>query len=76
MKAENNTKTMSDLTLRIADALQNDPRTDEAAIEVINDRGVVTLAGEVDSHEIRVAATEIARAQPGVISVVSTIRVK
>jgi osmotically-inducible protein OsmY len=76
MKTENNAKTMSDPALRITDALQNDPRTDEAAIEVINDRGVITLAGEVDSRETREAAAEIARAQPGIISVVNTIRVK
>jgi uncharacterized protein YrrD len=53
-----------------------DPRTGTNAIEVINDRGVITLGGEVDSQAQREAAGEIAAAQPGVISVVNTLRVR
>lgn len=65
-----------DLATRVAMALFEDPRTSDAVIEVIDERGVITLDGEVDSEETREAANEIARAQPGVTSVVNLLRVE
>jgi len=54
------------LETRICTALAADPRTKQAVIEVIADRGVVTLQGQVENAEARAAAAEIARQQPGV----------
>lgn len=54
------------LETRICTALAADPRTKQAVIEVITDRGVVTLQGQVEKAEVREAAAEIARQQPGV----------
>jgi osmotically-inducible protein OsmY/sporulation protein YlmC with PRC-barrel domain len=61
---------------RIVNALLSDPRTSVAVIEVINEQGIVTLRGEVDSAEIRAAAEEFAARQPGVLSVVNALEVK
>jgi sporulation protein YlmC with PRC-barrel domain len=57
-------------------ALSDDPRTNLPIIEVISDRGVVTLKGQVDSSEVRAAAEEIAGRQQGVIDVVNALEVK
>lgn len=65
-----------DLTTRVSTALMEDPRTSDAIIEVIDDRGVITLQGEVDDVETRDAAVALAGEQPGVISVVSSLQVK
>jgi len=54
------------LETRICTALAADPRTKQAVIEVIADRGAVTLQGQVEKAEAREAAAEIARQQPGV----------
>lgn len=61
---------------RVANALLEDPRTQEAVIEVANERGIITLTGTVDSDEIRHAAEKLARLQPGVITVVNELKVE
>jgi osmotically-inducible protein OsmY len=61
---------------RIAEALLNDPLTRDHAIEVIDDRGIVTLGGSVPSEEARHAAEIIARSQQGVINVINTLRIR
>jgi osmotically-inducible protein OsmY len=61
---------------RISGALLEDPRTRDSAIEVIDDRGIVTLGGSVASQEVRQAAAVIARQQPGVISVINTLHIR
>jgi osmotically-inducible protein OsmY len=61
---------------RIAEALLEDPRTRDYGIEVIDDRGVVTLGGNVASEEVRQAAEMIVRQLPGVISVINTLRIR
>ena len=65
-----------DLTTQVARALAEDPRTSDAVIEVIDERGVITLDGEVDGVEAREAAKEIAAAQPGVTAVVNLLRIR
>lgn len=55
--------------------LQNDPRTKGAQIDVSFNQSMVTLTGIVKSLEVRQAAEEIARQQPGVLSVVNELRV-
>jgi uncharacterized protein YrrD len=61
---------------RVITALFNDPRTKLAVIEVIDEQGMITLRGRVDSPEIREAAEEIASEQPGVVGVINALRVQ
>jgi osmotically-inducible protein OsmY len=61
---------------RILTALANDPRTEFSVIEVVEDRGTITLYGQVDDVGIMNAAIEIAEAQPGVLQVINGLTVK
>lgn len=54
--------------------LRRDPRTCDAVIDVVNDRGIVTLVGNVNNPTVRQAAEEIAAAHPGVVTVVNSLR--
>ncbi len=65
-----------DLATQVAMALFEDPRTNDAVIEVIDERGMITLDGEVDNAETREAAEEIARGVTGVTSVVNLLRLE
>ena len=65
-----------DRATRVATALFEDVRTSDAVIEVIDDRGVITLQGEIDDPETRDAAEAIAAEQLGVISVVNSLQIK
>ena len=64
------------LAVTVERALAEDARTAAAVIDVIEDRGVVTLEGSVDSPAAQAAAAEVAAAQPGVISVMNNLRVE
>jgi osmotically-inducible protein OsmY len=66
-------KSSTEIADRVTEALMNDERTREAAIDVVNNQGVVTLSGAVVSQEVRRAAEEIARQQSGVITVISEL---
>lgn len=59
----------------IYDQLEHDPRTKKCIIEVAFSRGVVTLSGTVKDTKMMMAAEEIARGQPGVISVINELKV-
>lgn len=76
LDVENTLDTNTAIVARVDAALQSDPRTHLAVIEVINDRGIVTLSGNVPSVEVRTAAEEIAEHQAGVITVVNALEVK
>ncbi|MCL4868115.1 MAG: BON domain-containing protein [Anaerolineae bacterium] len=67
-----------DLALRaiVANALSEDPQTEAAVIEVINEQGVITLVGTVDDISIREAAERITATQPGVIFVINSLKVR
>lgn len=67
-----------DLALRaiVADALSENVVTENAVIEVANDQGIVTLIGTVENADVRQAAETIALHQPGVISVVNSLKVQ
>ena len=67
---------LADLSSRVAEALFEDSRTSDEVIEVIDERGMITLDGEVDSAATRDAAQEIAAAQRGVTAVVNLLRVR
>ena len=69
-------KSSTELADRVTQALMNDERTREAAIDVVNNQGVVTLSGAVKSAVVRQAAEEIAKQQPGVITVVSELVIR
>jgi osmotically-inducible protein OsmY len=55
--------------------LLGDPRLDEAAIDVTDENGLVTLKGQAPSDEARRAAGEIAKSQTGVIQVINDLTV-
>lgn len=69
------TTTNGSVTDRVLQALQDDPRTMEAVIDASFAQGAVTLTGTVDSHETREAASEIAHAQDGVVTVINDLKV-
>jgi hyperosmotically inducible protein len=46
-----------------------------ANIEVNTTNGIVTLAGEVETEEVKARAEEVARAVPGVVSVNNNLQV-
>ncbi|HZD55250.1 MAG TPA: BON domain-containing protein [Anaerolineales bacterium] len=70
------TQTPAEPGLGVANALLEDPRTEDAIIDVANDRGIITLTGTVASEEIRQAAEDIARDNQGVITVVNELKVE
>ncbi|HXF63218.1 MAG TPA: BON domain-containing protein [Caldilineaceae bacterium] len=76
LDVENQLDTNSALAARVTAALASDPRTHLAVIEVISDRGVITLNGRVKDAETRQAAEEIASEQPGVVAVINGLEVE
>jgi osmotically-inducible protein OsmY len=73
---ENALTTDTSIVAHITAALSNDPRTDVAIVGVIDERGVVSLKGQVDDPNTREAAERIARQQPGVVDVINDLEVK
>jgi osmotically-inducible protein OsmY len=67
---------MNTIREKVEDALSGDPRTQDAAIEVLNENGVVTLGGTVPERETSTAAESIAEQVDGVVSVVNEIQVR
>lgn len=65
----------TELATAVTDALMADKRTKNEVIEVINERGLITLTGRVNDRKSREAAEKIAAAQSGVISVVNSLKV-
>jgi osmotically-inducible protein OsmY len=76
MKGENSMSAYDTIVKQVEEGLMADKRTQDANIEVTNERGIVTLLGEVDSAEIAAAAEEIARQQSGVIKVINSLGVE
>jgi osmotically-inducible protein OsmY len=70
------TTTLIDPMAEVVSALTGNPRTRNASIDVVNENGTVTLIGEVNNVKTREAAEAIAGQQPGVISVINTLKVK
>lgn len=61
---------------QLTDALAEDPRTSTSVVEVVYERGVVTLLGAVRSEIAHAAAEEIAHRHPSVSSVVNALEVR
>jgi osmotically-inducible protein OsmY len=59
----------------ILQALEQDERTQDYTFEIINEGGLITIRGEVDSPAARQAALEIVSQQEGAIKVVDEIQV-
>jgi osmotically-inducible protein OsmY len=72
---EDTVEAKSTIEERVTAALQADPRTQEADIEVINHAGVVTLKGKVKSEYVCRAAIAVAAAQMRVIRVLSELQI-
>jgi osmotically-inducible protein OsmY len=66
---------VSDLEKSVTEALQSDPRTSDAVVEVTFNSGILKLSGSVDSKLTKEAIEEIARAQ-GQYPVISELRVQ
>lgn len=66
---------MDNLRERVQTALNKNPVTQEAAIEVLNENGIITLGGLVEEQEISAAAESITSDVEGVVSVVNEIQV-
>ena len=64
-----------EFNLRLLKVLATHPETRTAVIEVVNQNGLITLIGEVDSQEARQTAKKIIANQPGVISVINNLKV-
>ena len=66
----------SELAQRITAALQDDPRMRDAAIDVGDESGIVTLTGSVPTEDMREAAEEIAQQEEGVVEVINELRIE
>ena len=64
-----------ELAHRVSIALKNDPRTRDAAVDVVDEGGTVTLTGTVASEEVRRAAEEITQQREGVVQVINELQV-
>jgi len=60
----------------VSAALAEDPKTSASVIQVVYDRGVITLSGNVENEEAHASAEEIARRHEGVVSVVNALEVQ
>jgi osmotically-inducible protein OsmY len=60
----------------VSAALAEDPKTSASVIQVVYDRGVITLSGIVENEEALASAEEIARCHEGVVSVVNALEVQ
>ena len=67
---------MNNLRERVQKALTDDPRTREAALEILNENGVITLSGIVPHNKTSEAAESIVKEVDGVVSVVNEIQVR
>ncbi|HRQ37299.1 MAG TPA: BON domain-containing protein [Chloroflexota bacterium] len=64
------------VAMAVETALISDLRTETAVIDVINDRGIVTLTGTTPDWTAREVAETIASHQPGVIKVINDLTVE
>ncbi|HSM55449.1 MAG TPA: BON domain-containing protein [Candidatus Sulfomarinibacteraceae bacterium] len=62
------------LQRQVEAALADDPRTSDVVLDVIEERGVITLRGEVGDPQTRDAVQQVVAQVPGVLSVVNQLR--
>lgn len=66
----------SKLAERISEELETDQRTADAAISVVDDNGLITLKGRVETYDVRDAAEAITASTEGVVEVVNDLEVE
>ncbi len=66
----------SELAKQVSAALEQDERTGDLNIEVIEENGIITLKGQVPSAEVRSAAETIASAAEDVVDVINALVVE
>ncbi len=66
----------SDLAKQVLKALDEDPRTKDVTVDVIDQNGVITLTGTAPSEAAKGAAVEIVEGQEGVNSVIPDVSVE
>lgn len=64
---------ITELKNKILQVLAEDDRTQDYAFEIIDESGLITIKGVVDSRQAKQAALEITKKQKGVIEVVDDI---
>jgi hypothetical protein len=73
---ENELDTDASIVSRVSGALVASHRTEVAVVGVMEERGIVTLVGQVGDPNTREAAEEVARRQPGVVDVINSLEVR
>lgn len=66
----------SELVRNLRTVLQEDSRMRDAAIDVVDEGGVITLKGTVATDELRQAAEEIIKQEQNVIQVINELRIE
>ncbi len=67
---------ISDIAAQVQSALLEDEQTSKFGVEVVEEDGIVTLTGVVDSEEARDAAEEIASEQQEVLEVINDLELQ
>jgi osmotically-inducible protein OsmY len=65
-----------DLLKRIDEALLNDSRTKDTAIEIIDENSIITMRASVPSRRISQAAEDIVSNQTGVVDVINALQIQ
>jgi osmotically-inducible protein OsmY len=68
-------KISTDLQQKAQNALINDPRTKDFAIEVLDNNGVITIKGHVPSRKLINTAQTIVEEVPGVAGLINVLEV-
>lgn len=76
MSTVNSASINSELAQQARDALNQDPRTKDSTIEIVDENGVLTLRGTAVSSQARQAAEEIASRIPNVVEVLNDLTVE
>ncbi|MEW6401057.1 MAG: BON domain-containing protein [Chloroflexota bacterium] len=66
---------LSDLHMKVQNALLEHPRTREYGIDVLEQNGVITLKGNVPSREVSQTAEDIAAGVFGVRGVINELEI-
>lgn len=65
----------SDLAVQLAEQLAADERTEDVAVSILDNSGVITMSGTAPSDEAKRTAVDMVNAHEGVKSVIADIRV-
>ena len=68
--------TLIDLQSEAQQAISDDSRTREHGIEVVEENGVITLEGQVPSHEVKESAESVIEMVFGIKSIVNRLHIQ